>query len=151
RAVLTNAIYFKGNWTYQFNENQTKDDDFHVTNQQTVKVSMMTTQSSFKYHSEKDLQVLEMPYQGGNLSMIVLLPKENNLKSLTDSLSVEKLGEWKSKLTPAPVIVYMPKFTLNTKYILNDNLASMGMPSAFSKDKADFSGITDIKVHPLYI
>ena len=151
RAVLTNAIYFKGNWTYQFNENQTKDDDFHVTDKQTVKVPMMTTKSNFKYLSDNDLQILEMPYQGGNLSMIVLLPKENNLKSLTNSISAEKLNGWKSKLTPEQVTVYMPKFTLNTKYILNDNLVFMGMPTAFSPNNANFSGITDIRVHPLFI
>src|SRR5207245_5338876 len=107
--------------------------------------TMMTTKCDFKYLSDKNFQVLEMPYQGGNLSMIVLLPNENNLKSFTPSLSVEKLNEWKRKLTTQDVIVYMPKFTLNTNYILNDNLASMGMPSAFSPLDADLSGITGNK------
>lgn len=145
RVVLTNAIYFKGNWSSQFNPAKTMDDDFHITPQQAIKVPMMTTESNFRYFSDKEIQALEMPYQGGNLSMIVLLPKENNLKSLTDSISVEKIHDWESKLTPEQVTVYMPKFTLNTKYILNDNLASMGMPTAFLADKADFSGITGKK------
>lgn len=145
RVVLTNAVYFKGNWSNQFSKNETKDEDFKITDQQTVKVPMMTTEQCLRYFEDEDLQALEMPYKGGNLSMIVLLPKENNLTSLTESLSVEKLNEWKSRLTTEYIRAYIPKFTLNTKYILNDNLVSMGIPSAFSPDKADFSGITDKK------
>lgn len=145
RVVLTNAVYFKGNWSNQFSKNETKDEDFKITDQQTVKVPMMTTEQCLRYFEDEDLQALEMPYKGGNLSMIVLLPKENNLTSLTESLSVEKLNEWKSRLTTEYIRAYIPKFTLNTKYILNDNLVSMGIQSAFSPDKADFSGITDKK------
>ncbi len=149
RVVLTNAIYFKGNWTNQFDGTQTREENFTTADQHIVKVSMMTTQSNFKYVLDKDLQVLEMPYQGGALSMIVLLPAENNLKPLTGSLSVERLNEWKSKLIPEQITVYMPKFTIDTKYILNDNLSFMGMPSAFSPNDADFTGITGKK--DLYI
>jgi len=77
--------------------------------------------------------------------MIVLLPKDNDLKSLTSSLSVEKLHYWNANLTTEQVLVYLPKFTLNTKYVLNDNLASLGMPSAFLPDVADFTGMTGNK------
>jgi serpin B len=149
RVVLTNAIYFKGNWTNQFDGEKTRDENFTTSDQKTIKIPMMTTFANFKYFSDNDLQVLKMPYQGGHLSMIVLLPKENNLKSFTDLLSVEKLRNWNGNLTTENVSVYMPKFTLNTKYVLNDNLASMGMPSAFSPNDADFTGITGNK--DLYI
>ena len=145
RVVLTNAIYFKGNWTNQFAGYETRDENFTTSYQKTVKVPMMQTLASFKYFADDSLQVLKMPYQGGSLSMIVLLPKDNDLKSLTSSLSVEKLHYWNANLTTEQVLVYLPKFTLNTKYVLNDNLASLGMPSAFLPDVADFTGMTGNK------
>lgn len=157
KVVLTNAVYFKGNWSHPFDVTLTKDDNFKTTNQKVVKIPMMKTEGDFNYFGDDGLQVLEMPYQG-NLSMIVLLPKENNLKSLTDSLSQEKLNEWKNKLIVQQVIVYMPKFNFTTYYVLNGNLISMGMPTAFSKDYADFSGITgkkdlyiDLAIHKAFV
>jgi serpin B len=145
RSILTNAIYFKGNWTNQFDGSETRDENFTTAEKKIVKIPMMTTLSNFKYFSDNDIQALEMPYKGGHLSMIVLLPKENDLRPFVESLSVEKLHQWKDKLAPEEVNVHMPKFTLDTKYTLNDNLASMGMPSAFSPDAADFTGITGKK------
>ena len=144
RVILTNAIYFLGNWTNPFDEHSTKEENFTTEDQRIVKIPMMTTQSNFKYLSNNDLQVLEMPYRGGHLSMIVLLPNGDNLKSFVESLSVGKLHQLQASLTAEEGTVYMPKFTLNTKVLLNDNLASMGMPSAFSGN-ADFTGITGKK------
>ena len=142
RAVITNAVYFKGNWTIQFDEKLTQDEDFKISEQYIVKVPMMNVHEYFNYGSSDDLQILQMPYLGDNLSMLVLLPKNNDLQSLEEKLSVTNLNEWKSKLTRKEVQVYLPKFTFNTKYRLNDNLIAMGIPSAFDPNKADLSGIT---------
>lgn len=145
RVVLTNAIYFKGNWTNQFDAQDTSNQNFTTSANKIVTIPMMTTTSSFPYFEDNNIQVLKMPYQGGHLSMVVLLPKNNNLKSLANSLSVEKLQQWNGNMTTEPVTVYMPKFTLDTKYILNDYLPSMGMPSAFSPNDANFTGISSVK------
>ena len=145
RVVLTNAIYFKGNWTNQFEAQNTSDQNFTTSGNDIVKIPMMRTTTGFQYLEDSNMQALKMPYQGGHLSMIVLLPKNNDLKSLANSLSVEKLHQWNSDMITEPVTVYMPKFTLYAKYILDDYLSSMGMPSAFSPNDADFTGITGNK------
>ena len=145
RVVLTNAIYFKGNWTNQFEAQGTNNQNFTIPGNNIIKIPMMTTTASFPYFEDSNIQALKMPYQGGHLSMMVLLPKNNDLKSLENSLSVEKLKQWNGNMTTEQVTVYMPKFTLDTKYVLNDYLPSMGMPSAFSPNDADFTGISEIK------
>lgn len=147
RLVLTNAIYFKGTWVKQFNKSETREEDFRISENQTVKVPMMRRTSkdtSFNYAETEDLQVLEMPYEGEEVSMLVLLPKNGDLKSLEGSLTLEKLNEWRGKLKEQRVNVFIPKFTFNTKYFLNEILKKMGMPSAFS-GVADFSGINGRK------
>jgi serpin B len=145
RVVLTNAIYFKGNWTNQFDPYSTSNQNFTTSQNNIVKIPMMSATTSFPYFEDNNIQVIKMPYQGGHLSMMVLLPKNNDLNSLVNSLSVEKLRQLNSNMTTESVSVYIPKFTLNTQYTLNDYLSSMGMPSAFSPTDADFTGITGNK------
>ncbi|MFA5051325.1 MAG: serpin family protein [Patescibacteria group bacterium] len=147
RLVLTNAIYFKGTWIKQFEKNKTSDEDFRVSPVNTVKVSMMQRtdkDAKFNYTETDDLQVLEMLYEGNKLSMMVLLPKNNDLLSFENLLSLEKINDWKSKLQEQRVDVFMPKFTFDTKYFMNGTLAKMGMPTAFL-NSADFSGMDGTK------
>jgi serpin B len=141
--VLTNTIYFNGTWVDQFNGDATTQQDFRVSTSQTVKVPMMTLaeEASFNYADIDNIQVLEMPYRGGNLSMLVLLPKNNDLASLENTLTLEKLYQWRNELREQPVDVYMPKFSFTREYGLSEYLAGMGMPSAFLQSTADFSGI----------
>lgn len=143
RLVLTNAIYFKGTWLKQFVKKQTEDADFRVRSTSTVKVPMMQItgkNAKFNYTETDNLQVLEMLYEGDKLSMMVLLPKNDNLSLLENSLSLEKISGWRSKLREQRVDVFMPKFTFDTKYFMNDTLKKMGMPIAFTNG-ADFSGL----------
>ncbi|RLG15159.1 MAG: serpin family protein [Candidatus Nanohalarchaeota archaeon] len=146
RLVLTNAIYFKGDWVYQFDKKNTREDDFKITENNIVKVPMMhldNDDAKFNYAQTEDFQILEMPYKGEELSMLILLPKDN-IKSIESSLTSEKLSEWKNMLKKEEVIIYMPKFTFKTKYFMSDALVDMGMPTAFSGG-ADFSGMTGSK------
>ncbi|MCR4313913.1 MAG: serpin family protein [Candidatus Uhrbacteria bacterium] len=143
RLVLTNAIYFKGTWIKQFEKSQTRDEDFRINSTNTVKVPMMRRtdkDAKFNYTETDSLQILEMPYEGETLSMIVLLPKNESLSSLEISLSLEKISDWRSKLREQRIDVFMPKFTFDTKYFMNETLAKMGMPTAFTYD-ADLSGM----------
>lgn len=141
RLVLSNAIYFKGTWVKQFDKKDTKDEDFRVNNELAIKVPTMrlTGESAkFKYNELEGLQILEMPYEGEYLSMLVLLSKNDNIKSLEEALTVKNLNDWKNQLKEQRVDVFMPKFTFTTKYILNENLGELGMPLAFT-ESADFS------------
>ena len=76
KLVLTNAIYFKGDWNSPFKKDQTRDESFDDGSDAKRKVPMMHQTERFKYHDAGDVQVLEMPYAGKELSMVVLLPQE---------------------------------------------------------------------------
>ena len=79
-----------------------------------------------------------MDYDGEDLSMLMILPKKNNIESV-ESITPEKLSEWKSMLIKQRVAIFIPKFKLEPRYSMRDTLMEMGMPSAFTT--ADFSGM----------
>jgi len=137
--VLTNAIYFKGNWATQFKEENTRDADFFVSDSETATVQMMYQSSDFKYMENNDLQLLEMPYEGEELSMVLLLPK-SDLDSL--DLTSENLEAWRGQTREEEIDVYLPRFKFETKYMLKETLEAMGMPTAFKSGVSDFSGMS---------
>ncbi len=148
RLVLTNAIYFKGDWVLPFKKEQTKDEAFKVSATQQVTVPMMQQTAFFNYLDGEGFQALELPYVGDTLSMVVLLPKKiDGLVNFEGSLSVETLTEWLSKLESREVVVSLPRFTMTVEFALKEVLSAMGMPLAFSGE-ADFSGISEAeKLH----
>ncbi len=146
RLVLTNAIYFKGTWTWEFDKSDTSEQDFKITPINTVKTPMMylnNDKAEFNYADIGDLQILELPYKGEEISMLVLLPT-GDIDSIESSLTAEKLEEWKGQMKEDKLdAIYLPKFEFDTKYFMNDALSAMGMPTAFGN--ADFSGMTGTK------
>jgi serpin B len=146
RLVLTNAIYFKGDWAIQFDKKKTRDEPFKPAKDKEVMVPMMYIKERFKYWADDKLQVLELPYDGEELSMIILLPNEiDGLAGVEKSLAIDKLNEWSESLRKQEVVVYLPKFKVITRFDLSEYLRKMGMPDAFSLGVADFSGITGQK------
>ncbi|MBD3318660.1 serpin family protein [Candidatus Woesearchaeota archaeon] len=142
RLVLTNAVYFKGSWETEFDPDLTGDEEFFVDDDTTVQAPMMRQtgrEAEFAYAETDDVQVLELPYKGDDLSMILLLPK-NNMSALEESLTIENIELWKTQLLDQRVDVYIPKFTFKTSYGLKDTLRDMGMEIAFTEN-ADFSGM----------
>jgi serpin B len=151
RAVLTNAIYFKGKWEHQFGKEDTKPEDFTLNSGEKVKVPMMSLTNddlNFDYAEADGMQILEMKYQGDKISMLVLLPR-SNITYLESILSEEKLQEWRSELRPETVYIHMPKYKFETSYSLTDYLKNMGMNLPFTWPGADFSGMDGTKM--LYI
>jgi serpin B len=152
RLVLANAIYFKGNWLRPFDKNFTREANFTVTEKEKVRVLMMCVpkedveKHKFRYAETTDVQVLELPYSGNRVSMVVLLPKKvDGLAELEKSLSNETLQKLLSGLAPCKEMeleVYLPKFKITSGFRLDSALKNMGMTDAFSSDKADFSGMT---------
>ncbi|MBW2987151.1 serpin family protein [Candidatus Woesearchaeota archaeon] len=143
RLVLTNAIYFKGTWVKQFEKKDTKDEDFYVDETKIIKAPTMRLtgeEAEFNYGETDELQVLELPYEGEDLSMLILLPKED-LASIDSYLAPEALNALKQSMYEQRVDIYIPKFKFETKYMMNEDLKQMGMPTAFSM-AADFSGMT---------
>jgi serpin B len=142
RLVLTNAIYFKGTWLKQFDKSDTKDRDFKVDQDNTIKVPMMSIKEErFNYASAPGFQILEMPYKGEKLSMLILLPYEGNMDYLEDSLTLENLSYWRNNLYQRSMDIFIPKFKFETKYDMKETLIDMGMITAFTPLVPDFSGI----------
>ena len=151
RLVLTNAIYFKGIWEWEFDKTDTREQDFKITSTDIVKTPIMRMNpedAKFNYAQTEDLQILELPYKGDKISMLILLPTEN-LDSIESSLTVEKLNGYKSQMKETKLSsISLPKFEFDSKYFMKNTLISLGMPTAFSDD-ADFSGMIGKK--DLYI
>jgi serpin B len=139
--VLTNAIYFKGDWASPFPKAATKDELFTVTEDKVVPLPMMHRTGRLSYFDGGDFQALELPYAGNDLAMVVLLPrKAEGLAEFERSLTAGSLAETLAKLRPRRVEVALPRFRMEAGFELATVLAAMGMPAAFDGD-ADFSGI----------
>jgi serpin B len=151
RLILTNAIYFKGNWASQFKKSETTEMPFKLNSAKSVMVPMMQkNKETFKYAENAKLQILELPYKGNELSMVVLLPREvDGIRSLEREFSTETLNMWLNSLHKQEVEIYLPKFKSEYEMSLTAHLKDMGMKSAFTPDVADFSGMDGTK--SLYI
>lgn len=141
RLVLTNAIYFKGAWAAEFDPKRTSEETFYLNGGSTLQASMMHREGRYAYRADGDMQVLEMPYKDGRLSMVVLLPAaRDGLAQLESRLSAENLRAWAQAGPVRTVDVTLPKFKLASGFSLNEALGRLGIQDAFS-DTADFSGI----------
>ena len=141
RLVLVNAVYFKADWASQFDPHLTCESPFWVTPSDQVRVMMMTQKHAFRYGESGGLQVLELPYAGEDLSMMVLLPSERDgLAQLEGALTVENLDRWTGLLVEMDVEVFLPRFEVTLPIRLDKTLQSTGMVDAFS-GLADFSGM----------
>ncbi|XP_058686204.1 serpin B6-like [Poecile atricapillus] len=151
RLVLVNAIYFKGNWEEQFDKQSTSERPFQINKNETRPVQMMSKEAYFNmtYIGDFQTKILELPYVGNELSMIILLPDSiqdgsTGLERLEKELTYEKLMVWISPkmMKSTNVQVSLPRFKLEEDYDLKPILRSMGMLDAFDSGKADFSGIS---------
>ncbi|HZY89386.1 MAG TPA: serpin family protein [Gemmataceae bacterium] len=177
RLVLTNAIYFKGEWAEVFAEGQTKDEDFLLAGGGKVRVPTMrrggmgsVRYAAFRgdgtffdtparvpfgkvdekkvYPDERGFAVLELPYKGGELAMVVIVPRSaDGLEALEKKFTAENLAAWVGKLRQRGVDVFLPKFKVETKYDLGKTLQGMGMVRAFNDpraaDGAQFDGMSE--------
>lgn len=141
RLVLTNAVYFKGLWNTRFDPENTKPAAFNISSDITSEVQMMFQNSKFRYYSDTVLQAVELPYKGGSVCMLILLPREiEGINDLEESLSSEMLSSIISEMYETKIKIYLPRFSLTSEFNLSDTLKSLGMPIAFS-NAADFSGM----------
>lgn len=150
RMVITNAVYFKGKWGLEFSPRNTSDKPFWTDNDNSVTVRMMKENAAmYNYANTGNLEALELNYLGGDISMIVLVPKDRDgLESLEQSMNMEKLDSIKNSMTRQPLTVQIPKFEFETEYNLIQPLQNLGLHDAFDPDNADFQAITD---EPIYL
>ena len=141
RLVLTNAIYFNAAWQYPFDEEITSEGEFFLLDGNKVPVSMMRQTASFGYMEGEGYQALELPYDGCELSMVILLPEEGKFASFEASLSRQLVDGIIRKVGYRQVDLSMPKFEYESSFGLKQPLATLGMQDAFSPEAADFSGM----------
>jgi serpin B len=143
--VLTDAIYFKGDWGEKFDPERTREADFRGLGG-TKSVQMMSRKGDYRYFEDEEAQALELPYRGDGLSMVVLLPKVEGpagLEALERALTPTRLEGWIAGLRKREVAVAIPRFemTWGTEDITSA-LEALGMERAFDPGRADFSGMS---------
>ncbi len=141
RLVLTNAIYFNAAWQYPFDEDATSEGDFFLLNGDKITVPMMRQTESFGYTGEDGYQAVELPYDGRELSMVILLPEQGKFASFEASLSRQLVDGIIQKIGYRQVALSMPKFEYESSFGLKQPLTTLGMEDAFIPEAADFSGM----------
>ncbi|XP_049620853.1 leukocyte elastase inhibitor-like [Suncus etruscus] len=167
KLVLVNAIYFKGKWQKEFSKEDTQEVQFRMNQKDTKKVMMMYQKNKWPLSYIEDLkcQVLELPYQDKELSMVILLPDDiengtTGLQKIEKNINLETLTKW-TKLENISVIkvkVYLPRFKLEENYTLNFPLTHLGLTELFDPGQGNLSGMSGAKdlfiskiVHKLFV
>lgn len=141
---LINAIYFNGNWKYAFEESNTINDDFKLSDGGEIIVPFMKQELTAKMMSHDDFSMIELPYGRGNFSMLVMLPDaDKEVNNILDDFSDENYNMWISNLEDANISLSLPKFRFEYKNRLNDYLCAMGLSVSFDPINADFSNISE--------
>ncbi len=145
RLVLTNAVYFRGDWQTPFKKSLTKDGPFTTDANAKVTVPLMTNGLSVPYADLGNAQIVDLPYRSTptrELALTIVLPKAGtSLSALEQAFDAGSLDRWTKKQPWTEIVVTIPRFKAEFSTSLSMQLAAMGMPTAFS-DKADFSGIS---------
>jgi len=141
RLVLTNAIYFNAAWEYPFDEDMTADGPFYLLDGGQVIVPMMKQTELFGYTEGEEYQAVELLYDNGELSMVILLPEAGEFEAFEERLQAQQVCDIISDLQSTEIALTMPQFEFDSEFSLRNALADMGMPIAFS-GVADFSGMT---------
>jgi len=144
RLVLTNAIYFNAAWENKFFEEATKALPFYLLDGGTVSIPMMRQTESFGYAEDKSYQAVELPYDGEELSMVILLPAKGGFAEFESNLDFHQADRIIDRLNDERVKLTMPRFEFESDFSLKQALSALGMPDAFS-GSADFSGMTSNK------
>jgi len=151
---IMNALYFKGDWSYQFDKSATEERPFHPDGGTTANVSTMNSEVGAKLVTGNNYKAVEMPYGRTNFTMIVIVPTETLSTFYTSFTS----GVWNSITSGfdgadeyGKLIVYMPKFKFSYEKYLNDQLRAMGMVDAFIDSQANLSGISDQSIFVSFV
>jgi len=149
--VLANAIYFKGDWANPFENAKTHDAPFTLLDGTQANVKMMSFLKAqrLSYLAGKGFQAVELPYIGGKVSMLLIVPDSGSFSNFEAGLDSTQVDAILASLQHQMVFLSIPKFNFESKFNLKDTLAGMGMSTAFDPQQADFSGMDG--THTLYI
>ena len=141
KSVLTNSVYFKGDWKLPFESENTRKQPFHTFDGKTVNSDMMSQSDHFAYTENDLVQMVKLPYKGDQLSMMIILPKSKQasaMQKLVNGLTPDSLKQLEKQLGSQSVRLQLPKFKLSEDYQLKSLLSQLGMPKAFTS-KAELS------------
>lgn len=141
RLVLANAIYFKAAWMAPFDVGATAPAPFYRLDGTSLEVQMMRQEESFAYALGDGYRAVVLPYETGNVSMVILLPDEGRFESIEQSLGPAMLEEVMNGLSYGPVRLGLPRFQFESSFNLGEALRALGMTDAFEAGRADFSGM----------
>jgi len=140
---LINAIYFKGSWTYQFDKDMTRDDEFTLPDGAKKPCKMMMLEGDFQYFWNVGFEAIDLPYGDGKFSMTIFLPNpEADIDSLIGEFTPENWDKWISSYSERTVELLFPRFKLECEFGLNQVLKAMGMGIAFDPYRADFTNMS---------
>ena len=147
RLVLANAVYFKGTWALQFAKHSTLDEPFYLEGGGEALAPLMRQHEAVRYVQADGYQAVDLDYDGGDLSMLVLLPgKRDGIRDLETRLSTHMLNNCVARMRAREVMLLLPRFKMNWGVAeLRARLRALGMPLAFDRSQADFSGINGYK------
>lgn len=141
--VLLNAIYFKGDWTLQFDRDRTDAAPFTRPDGSTVTADLMYQKETFAFGGDQDVAVVDLPYGGEAFSMTVVVPRGDvTVDEVARSLDEQTWNGWIEGLTEMEGVVRLPRFELEWEAKLNESLEALGMTDAFDAGAADFSRLT---------
>ncbi|MFS0727023.1 serpin family protein [Paenibacillus sp. 1P07SE] len=150
--VLLNAVYFKANWAYPFEENLTSKRPFTSASGKTAEADMMLTEDKFAYLQGEDFQAIRLPYQDHAYSMLVFLPDESvALDDWLAQLTPERWSEWLAGFQDAMGALRLPRFEIEDEIMLNDPLKALGMVDPFDPVKASFGELTELEADKIYL
>jgi serpin B len=150
RLVLTNAIYFNAQWKDVFPKENSQDGQFNLLDGSSVTVPMMANYTEYGYAAGAGYQAVELPYDGDELAMLIVVPDAGRFAEVEASLDGAAVAGLAAGLEPHALTVTLPKWTNDTKFSCKDQLQGLGMTDAFSPPTADFTGING-GVEPLWI
>ncbi|XP_074523925.1 antithrombin-III [Halichoeres trimaculatus] len=152
--VLVNTIYFKGQWKNKFDTDLVYPSEFHPTTSRICPVHMMYQETKFKYQYFPDdhVQVLEMPYRGDDITMVMVLPSKGTpLSQVEEGLDLKKLTGWMDAMKETTVSVHVPRFRVEDSFSLKEKLEAMGLTDLFSSDRASLPGMLEDGAEGLHI
>ena len=139
--VVTNAIYFKGDWEDQFDEENTTDQPFYLLDGQVVQAPMMFQREYYGYRLGEGYTAVELPYRGYDFNLLVVMPDEGNFEAFEQSLSGDQLQTISDNLGSGQVVLRIPRFKLEYSFSAKKGLQGLGLGDAFDRGRADFRPI----------
>src|SRR5699024_5358625 len=144
-AMLVNAVYFNSNWSFPFDEDETKDDIFHLNDDEEKEVPFMHMDEKLDYVKNDDYEAVKLPYgEDGEMSMSLFLPsKDGDLASIHQALQNDNIEDIMAEMDQTQGSISLPKFKIEYEEKMNDVLKQIGMEQAFDKELADFPQIIE--------